>query len=209
MCPSPAFSLPVLSYFLEHVLTLVRLLKFPASSHDAAVESGMLELLLMFFTCISCGAGALLCRCCYLGVTAEVQCLSGAAGSGSRLCRQPAGAVYEGQSVLSRAPGLWERAADLGLLTPSCHLHHIHSCNVAAGPFGEVHACGGAVELGQRSAGVCWLTLVSLSMVCLELWGCRQAGSVPARQTREIPFYFFYFFFFSLPGLLSQSAFCR
>lgn len=86
---------------------------------------------------------ALLWCCCYLGITAEVQCLSGAAGSGSARHRQPAGAIYKGQRVLSKALGLWERAADLGLLTPSCYLHHIHSCNVAAEPFGKVHACRG------------------------------------------------------------------
>lgn len=48
-------------------------------------------------------------------------------------------------------------------------------------------------ELGQRSAGVCCLTLVCLSMVCWELWGCGQAGSVPARQAVEMAFYLLFF----------------
>lgn len=64
-------------------------------------------------------------------------------GVGSGLCRQPAGAIYQGQNVLSKVLGLWERAADLGLLTPSCCLHHIHSWNMAAEPFGKVRTCGG------------------------------------------------------------------
>uniref|UniRef100_A0A8C0AY45 Myotubularin related protein 14 n=1 Tax=Buteo japonicus TaxID=224669 RepID=A0A8C0AY45_9AVES len=55
------------------------------------------------------------------GITAEVQCLSGAAGSGSARHRQPAGAIYKGQRVLSKVLELWDRAADLGLLTPLCY----------------------------------------------------------------------------------------
>jgi len=101
---------------------------------------------------------ALLCCCCYLGVTAEVQCLSGAAGSGSALCRQSPAAIYKGQRVLSKVLGLWEQAADLGLLTPSCYLHHIHSCNGAAEPFGKVHVCRGLlnwVSALQVFAGSC------------------------------------------------------
>lgn len=57
--PLLAFSLPVLPIFLELVLALIRPLKLPASSHNTGVESGTLELVLMFFSCISCRAGGL------------------------------------------------------------------------------------------------------------------------------------------------------
>ena len=54
--PFPCQCYPI---FLELVLALIRPLKFPGSSHDTVVESGTLELVLMFFTCISCSAGGL------------------------------------------------------------------------------------------------------------------------------------------------------
>ena len=148
---------------------------------------------------------ALLWCCCYLGVTAEVRCLSGAAGSGSALCRQPAGAICKGQRVVSKVLGLWEQAADLGLLTPSCYLHHGRSCNVAAEPFGQVPACGGC-RTGSALRR-CLLAHVRLSergpLGALELQASRFCASQADSRNG------LFFFFFPLPRLLSWSAFCR
>lgn len=81
-------------------------------------------------------------------------------------------------SLAPKALKLWGRAAHLGLPVPSCSLHHVRSCTVAAEPLGEAHACGGLQN---------WVSapqVFASSLQSLRAWalGLQAAGSVPARQ---------------------------
>lgn len=113
--------------------------------------------------------------------------------------QQPAGAIYTGQRVLIKALGLWELPADLGLLTPSCYWHPIHSCNVALSHVVQRSRAGGC---GTGSAlRRCLLPHVSLSehglLGALGLRATRFRASQASSRDGLL------FVVFSVPSLLS------
>lgn len=162
-------------------------------------SSDKLGLVLMFFTCMSCSTGVL-----WVQSPSVVLLFGGYWRSPVHVWR-----VVEGQPSASSLLGTFSSTTEfwakflgcgnrsLALACPSHCATGTHGCNVAQ-PLGKMHLC-------RTGSLLCRCSVPLWAWVAWSFGAAGTAAPLLARKTVEMAFYCF----ICLPGILSQSAFCR